>query len=145
MPHFQAGGGFEPYKRLPITELFIHSLCSSHLSSLVNREDGAQDYKRSPGPAHFIRSSSLPFTSPHRSTGFAYTTNNMPNGGCGGCCGGNNYTVCCYSSPKCCKTPCCYPSQCCCPMTCCMPMQTCCYTMNNGGCCGGSGGGCCGN
>uniref|UniRef100_A0A8B9II57 Uncharacterized protein n=2 Tax=Anatidae TaxID=8830 RepID=A0A8B9II57_ANSCY len=68
----------------------------------------------------------------------------MPYGGCG-CCGGNNYSVCCYSSRKCCKTPCCYPSQCCCPMTCCMPMQTCCYTMNNGGCCGGSGGGCCGN
>ncbi|XP_054038981.1 keratin-associated protein 5-7-like [Rissa tridactyla] len=66
----------------------------------------------------------------------------MPNGGCG-CCGGNNYSVCCYSSPKCCKTPCC--PQYCCPMqSCCMPM-TCCYSIsNNRGCCGGSGG-CCGN
>ncbi|OXB53817.1 hypothetical protein ASZ78_004208 [Callipepla squamata] len=71
----------------------------------------------------------------------AHTTDTMPNGGCG-CCGGNNnnnYTVCCYSSPRCCKTPCCYPSQYCCSMPCCMPM-TCCYTLSNNnsnsGCCG---------
>uniref|UniRef100_A0A8C3JGL6 Uncharacterized protein n=1 Tax=Calidris pygmaea TaxID=425635 RepID=A0A8C3JGL6_9CHAR len=66
----------------------------------------------------------------------------MPNG-CG-CCGGNNYSVCCYSSPKCCKMPMCCP-QYCCPTTCCMPMQSCCYiSRNNRGCCGGNRGGCCG-
>ncbi|XP_010293098.1 PREDICTED: keratin-associated protein 5-5-like, partial [Phaethon lepturus] len=55
--------------------------------------------------------------------GFAYpTTNNMPNGGCG-CGHGSNYSVCCYSSPKCCKTQsCCPPMQYCCPSPCCMPM-----------------------
>ncbi|XP_064494430.1 putative keratin-associated protein 4-16 [Pseudopipra pipra] len=111
------------------------------------REEGVQDYKRSPGPARFIRSSSPPFTSPHSSTGFANSpTNKMPNGGCG-CCGGGSYSLTCYSTPSCCKTPmCCSPMQCCSPccmpvQSCCMPMS-CCYTIsnNNRGCCGG----CCG-
>nr|XP_030147511.3 keratin-associated protein 5-1-like [Taeniopygia guttata] len=78
----------------------------------------------------------------------APTTPKMPNGCCGSS-GGNNYTVCCYSSPRCCKTPmCCSPMQCCSP--CCMPMQSCCMSMpccytirsnNNSSCCGG----CCGS
>ncbi|XP_009984262.1 PREDICTED: keratin-associated protein 5-6-like [Tauraco erythrolophus] len=80
---------------------------------------------------------------------FAYTpTDNMPNGCCG-CGGGNNYTVCCYSSPKGYRTPmCCAPTQCCYPTACCMPMQACCYTIsnnNNNGWGGGGTGGCCGN
>ncbi|XP_050840782.1 LOW QUALITY PROTEIN: keratin-associated protein 10-4-like [Serinus canaria] len=116
---------------------------------LTSRRKDGREYKRAPGPARFIRSPSPPFTSPHSSAGSASTptTPKMPNGCCG-CGGGNNYTVCCYSSPRCCKTPmCCSPMQCCSP--CCMPMQSCCmptsccYTIssnNNSGCCGG----CCG-
>ncbi|XP_027763546.1 keratin-associated protein 10-3-like [Empidonax traillii] len=113
------------------------------------QEEGVEDYKRSPGPARFIRSPSPPFTSPRSSRGSANPpTDEMPNGGCGCCGGGRSYSVTCYSSPKCCKTPmCCSPMQCCSPcctpmQSCCMPM-TCCYTMssnNNRGCCGG----CCG-